>query len=415
MSDTPRASDEALSFRSLTKTYRLYDAPRDRLVEALTGRKRHSEVHALAGVSGSVARGTAVGLIGENGSGKSTLLKILAGTTEPTSGSVSRSGRITSILELGSSFHPEVTGRRNVVLQAALTGLSRPEVEAALPEIEAFAELGEFLDRPVKTYSSGMSMRLAFAVATAVLPDVVILDEALAVGDGHFQKKCVDRIFDLKSRGRTILFCSHAMYYVTTLCDRAIWLRAGQVAAEGPAPDVVLAYERHMAACEELPAAASAPPAAARTPGRFLDVRLVGADGRPRTAFRPGEPFTVELEFAADDPDRPFHVHVGVATRDQVNCFAADSNVDRVGPFRGRRRYALSVTLPSLPLAKGEFVVHAFLVDEKALAVYDTNTLLSFRVDTEEWKTGLFRAPFVWTDRSEAAAAGGPQAAGETR
>src|SRR5262249_19709314 len=155
--------------------------------------------------------------------------------------------RIASILELGSAFHPEDTGRRNVVLQAALTGLSKDEIAAALPEIEAFAELGDFFDRPVKTFSSGMVMRLAFAVATAVLPDVVLLDEALAVGDGRFQKKCVDRIFDLKASGRTIFFCSHAMYYVSTLCDEALWLRSGEVAAAGDAQAVVLDYERFLA------------------------------------------------------------------------------------------------------------------------------------------------------------------------
>ena len=192
----------------------MYAAPRDRLFEAITGRPRHAEVHALRSASGSIERGAVLGVIGENGSGKSTLFKILAGTTTATSGSVNIPGLIASILELCSAFHPDDTGRRNVILQAALAWLSREEVADALPEIEAFAELGDFFDRPVKTYSSGMQMRLAFSVATAVLPDVILLDEALAVGDGRFQKKCVDRIFELKASGKTIFFCSHAMYYV---------------------------------------------------------------------------------------------------------------------------------------------------------------------------------------------------------
>ena len=226
-------STPALAFQDLSKVYRVYPRPADRLIEAITGRPRHEPVYALRSVSGRLERGEVMGLIGENGSGKSTLLKILAGTTPPTTGEFTVPGRIASILELGASFHPEVTGRQNAVLQAALTGLSRSEIDAALPEIEAFAELGEFFERPVKTYSSGMSMRLAFAVATAVLPDVVILDEALAVGDARFQKKCIDRIFDLKSSGRTIFFCSHALYYISTFCDHALWLRDGLVAAEG--------------------------------------------------------------------------------------------------------------------------------------------------------------------------------------
>ncbi len=382
------ADGPGLSFRDVHKVYRLYGSPRDRLTELLTGRPRHAEVHALRGVSGRIGRGAVLGLIGENGSGKSTLLKILAGTTAATAGEVTVPGRVASILELGSAFHPEETGRRNVTLQAALAGLSREEVRSALPEIEAFAELGEFFDRPVKTYSSGMQMRLAFAVATAVIPDVVILDEALAVGDGHFQKKCVDRILGLKSSGRTIFFCSHAMYYVSTLCDEALWLRAGEVAGAGEAQKVVLDYERYLARKEESgerAAAADRP----RTHGRFLALKLVGSDGTPRVTFHPGEPWALEIEFRGDDPSRPLHLHVGVATRDQVNCFALDSRNDGVGPFVGQSRYRVRITLDALPLAKGEFVIHAYLADEKALAVYDTRTELSFHVESDRWRPGL--------------------------
>ncbi len=277
------------SFTNLSKVYRLYAAPRDRLVEALTGRARHAEVHALRGVSGSIEKGSVLGVIGENGSGKSTLFKILAGTTAATSGSVSLPGRIASILELGSAFHPDDTGRRNVILQAALAGLSRAEIDGALPAIEEFAELGAFFDRPVKTYSSGMQMRLAFSVATAVLPDVILLDEALAVGDGRFQKKCVDRIFELKAAGKTIFFCSHAMYFVTTLCDRALWLDAGRVAADGDAHSVVLAYERFLARKDAAaPQPAHAP---AETHGRITGLSLLGPDGRETDEFRPNEPW----------------------------------------------------------------------------------------------------------------------------
>jgi lipopolysaccharide transport system ATP-binding protein len=386
------------SFSNVSKVYRLYAAPRDRFLEALTGRPRHAEVHALSDVSGGIDRGAVLGVIGENGSGKSTLFKILAGTTAATSGTLNLPGRVASILELGTAFHPDDTGRRNVTLQAALAGLSREEVAEALPEIEAFAELGDFFDRPVKTYSSGMQMRLAFSVATAVLPDVILLDEALAVGDGRFQKKCVDRIFELKASGKTIFFCSHAMYYVSTLCDKALWLNAGAVAASGDAQSVVLEYEKFLASKERVAVAAGAPAPhpAATTHGRFLDVTVVGASGVPKTEFRPGEPWGVEMTFAPDVPSRPLHIHLAVSTRDNVVCFSADSRLDRFGPFTGQARYRVRLSLDALPLGKGEFVVYVYLGDEKGLALYDARSDRMFHVESETWRSGLMSVPAAW-------------------
>lgn len=394
--ETPRPA--AISFSELTKVYRLYATPRDRLVEILTGRPRHGEVAALRGVSAEVPRGSVVGIIGENGSGKSTLLKILAGTTSPTSGTSRVGGRVAAILELGSSFHPEVTGRRNAVLQAALSGLSSGEVEAAIPEIERFAELGDFFDRPVKTYSSGMSMRLAFAVATAVLPDIVILDEALAVGDARFQKKCVDRIWDLRTQGKTILFCSHALYYVSALCDRALWLRSGEIAGDGDAQKVVLEYEEYLARKDRDAAAPVPVPVSAETLGRFVSIRLLDGDGRDAAVFRPGDPWTLELSFQGDTPERPLHVHVAIITPDQVTCFVADSKVSGAGPFVGRARHTVRIGVDSLPLAKGEFIAVAFLGDEKGLALYDARSDVRFRVESDRWTSGFVVVPSRWSE-----------------
>jgi len=391
----PAMGADGLRFAGVSKVYRLYAAPRDRLLEVVTGKPRHAEVHALRNVSGGVAGGSVLGLIGENGSGKSTLFKILAGTTTATAGEIFVPGRVASVLELGSAFHPEESGRRNVMLQAAFSGLTRDEVRAALPEIEAFAELGEFFDRPVKTFSSGMQMRLAFAVATAVLPDVVILDEALAVGDGRFQKKCIDRILELKASGRTIFFCSHAMYYVSTICDEAIWLRAGEVAASGDARKVVLAYEKYLAGKEESRGPHAGPHGG--THARFLDVRVVGADGSPRAEFRPGEPWAVELSFAPDEPSRPLQIHLAVSTRDNVVCFSADSRLDGTGPFTGKERYRVRVGLDTLPLGKGEFVVYAYIGDENALALYDARSDQTFHVESPSWRSGLMAVPATWT------------------
>ncbi|MGH9365474.1 MAG: ABC transporter ATP-binding protein, partial [Thermoanaerobaculia bacterium] len=274
MSDVP---DIAIQADRVSKSYRLYDTAGDRLRELVFRRPRHREFKALSEVSFELPRGQALGLIGENGAGKSTLLKIVAGTTQPTSGAVSRRGVIASILELGMGFHPEFTGRENARMNAALLGLSGSEIRRRLPEIRDFAELGDFFDRPVRTYSSGMTLRLAFAVATHADADVLIVDEALAVGDGYFQKKSIDRITDFQKRGGTLLFCSHALYYVALLCQRALWLKNGQVAGAGNALTVVRSYEAFLQEKERRlvqTEGAGAPAAAAngRQPARFTDV-----------------------------------------------------------------------------------------------------------------------------------------------
>ena len=326
---------------------------------------------ALDDVSGGIDQGAVLGVIGENGSGKSTLFKILAGTTAATSGSVSLPGRVASILELGSAFHPEDTGRRNVILQAALSGLSREEVAAALPEIEAFAELGDFFDRPVKTYSSGMQMRLAFSVATAVLPDVILLDEALAVGDGRFQKKCVDRIFELKASGKTIFFCSHAMYYVSTLCDRALWLNAGRVEAAGDAQSVVLEYERFLAR-KDAARRPPRPPARgfARTRHRFRARRRRRARDRRISAERAvGRRVVVRRRRSRAAPADPSRA----SRRSTTSCASRPTRASTArGPSAGGTTYRVRIALEQLPLGKGEFVAYVFLGDEKALALCTT-------------------------------------------
>lgn len=236
----------ALQVSNLAKEYRLYDSPRDRLKALLTGKDYHRSHWALQGLSFALRKGQCLGVVGDNGAGKSTLLKILAGTVSPTSGHVRTSGRVTAILELGAGFHPEFSGRENIYFAGALIGLDRPSLEALEADIAAFSELGLALDRPVKTYSSGMVVRLAFALVTAVEPEVLIVDEALAVGDQHFQKKCIERIELFRQRGCTILFCSHSLYHIRHLCDESIWLKQGKVAAFGATEQVLSAYETHV-------------------------------------------------------------------------------------------------------------------------------------------------------------------------
>jgi lipopolysaccharide transport system ATP-binding protein len=243
----------ALRVDNVSKQYRTYARPGDRLKETLSrGRlRRHKEFWALRDVSFELEKGSTVGVIGQNGCGKSTLLQIVAGTLEPTHGSVSHDGRVAALLELGAGFDPEFTGVENVYMNASLLGLSRRETDRLFPSIERFAEIGEFLFQPVKTYSSGMYVRLAFAIAASVEPEILLVDEALAVGDAIFQHRCLRRIQELQERGTTVLFVSHDLAAVRALCSRAILLKAGSLVADGKPVDVLNRYQKIIMEREE--------------------------------------------------------------------------------------------------------------------------------------------------------------------
>lgn len=242
----------ALRVEGVSKQYRIYDRPSDRLKESLTrGRwSWHRDFWALKDINFEIEKGTTTGIVGPNGSGKSTLLQIVAGTLDPTHGNVLVSGRVAALLELGAGFNPEFTGTENISMNAALMGFSRREIAARLPEIERFAEIGEFINQPVKTYSSGMYVRLAFAIAVNVEPDILIVDEALSVGDTIFQHRCVRRIKEMQDSGVTVLFVSHEPTLVRALCSRAILLYKGEALADGPPVDVLNRYQRLIMARE---------------------------------------------------------------------------------------------------------------------------------------------------------------------
>ncbi len=241
--DAPHA---AISVRGISKCYGIYARPVDRLKQTLWRGKRsfYTEFWALRHISFEVRRGEAFGIIGRNGSGKSTLLQIIAGTLRPTEGEVEVRGRVAALLELGSGFNPEFSGRENVYLNGAILGLSRQQVDERFDAIAGFADIGEFIDQPIKTYSTGMIVRLAFAVQVQVEPDILIIDEALSVGDALFQKRCFQRIEELRNKGVTLLFCSHDQESVRTLTSRTLLLEAGQPRAIGNSAEVILEYRR---------------------------------------------------------------------------------------------------------------------------------------------------------------------------
>jgi lipopolysaccharide transport system ATP-binding protein len=398
--------DAAVLAEGLSKTYRIYDSAGERLRELIFRRPRHREFHALSDVSFTLPRGKALGLIGENGAGKSTLLKIVAGTTRATSGRIERFGTVASILELGMGFHPEFTGGENARMNAALLGLSAAEVRRRLPEIREFAELGDFFDRPVRTYSSGMALRLAFAVATHADAEILIVDEALAVGDGYFQKKSIDRITEFQRRGGTLLFCSHALYYVALLCEEALWLRNGRIAASGAALPVVRQYEVFLQEKERAlahdvtpeAARATAGPTDGRRPARLTEVLVHDGSGYPRAEFAAGETLAIDVEFETTDPSLAFHLRVGVDREDGVQAFAMDTRHEAWAPLTGRDRHRLRLVVPELPIAQGDFRVYVYLGDEKALHVHDLRILKpGFSVASSDYVVGLLRPRHVWT------------------
>ncbi len=382
----------------MSKHYDMYRRPMDRVIEILTRRPRHVVFPALEGVSFEVERGETVGIVGQNGAGKSTLHKILPGVARPSSGALKTDGTIASILELGTGFHPEFSGRDNAALNAAILGLTQNEIRERLPQILEFSELGSFVDRPVKTYSSGMYMRLAFSVAVNVDPDILVIDEALAVGDGHFQKKCIDKIREFQEAGKTILFCSHSLYYLRSTCRRALWLDRGKVMRYGPAIDVVHEYEAFLRERDKQLPAQETPANPERTPVRIRDVAVVDRNGRPRDLFARGEEIHVRMRIESDSPSQPVHVIVGVhRAADDMQCFAVGTHADGMPPLSGRTEYEVTARLLDVPLLRGDYDILSFAGDEHAMTVFDRRDLRpGFSMTGDRYEIGMIAVDHRW-------------------
>lgn len=301
----------AIRVERLSKQFKLHTERRNSLKERVVrGRSRSDGMfRALDDVSFDVPRGTTFGLIGHNGSGKSTLLKILAGVYRPTSGGVLVDGRVSALLELGAGFHGELTGRENIYLNGSILGLSRKQIAGAIDEIIEFSGLGDFIDSPVKIYSSGMYVRLGFAIAVTLEPEILIVDEIIAVGDEEFQRKCFDHLFRLRNQGTTIVLVTHSMGLAAELCDSAVWLDHGVVRAVGPAPEVIDQYLTEVNQAEARAGDHADEPvtglATSRTGSgevRVTGVDLLGADGEVLPVVVTGEPLTVRVHFTTTAP-----------------------------------------------------------------------------------------------------------------
>ncbi|MGZ5381813.1 MAG: ABC transporter ATP-binding protein [Thermoanaerobaculia bacterium] len=441
----------AVTAEGLSKSYRKWGRTRafGTLKSALLGRSLAAAlapsevVAALSDVSFTVARGETFGVVGPNGCGKSTLLKLVAGIFKPTSGRIAVDGKVSALIELGAGFHPEISGRENVVINGVMLGLTRREIEQKLPEIIAFSGLEDFIDEPVKTYSSGMYVRLGFAVAVHVDPDILVVDEVLAVGDEAFAHRCLDTIAEFSRRGKTIFFVSHSLVLVEELCDRVLYLESGRVKALGDPRETLAKYRMDVAAGEgarlatehrrdqeilqahspyeekqPLPDASrkqdlelrpEEPPEQKirlgpdeklrRWGNRDVSItgcRLLDASGAERYAFRSGESLTVEIAVAPRVPTADFVFGIGIFTLDEVCVHGTNTEIDGLQPKRLDGPATVCVTLPRLDLGTGTYLLDVAVHSLRETPYDYWRGACRFQVDSPDRDVGLYRPERRW-------------------
>ena len=400
------AAEALVRLAGVTKDYPKVSTGGDRLRTLAALLFRRDEVphfRALDRVDLEVRRGESLGVVGENGAGKSTLLKIIAGVVRPSAGTVAVNARVGALLELGSGFHPEYTGRENIHLSSALMGLGRREVRDKIGAIIEFADIGPHIDEPIKHYSSGMVVRLGFAVATAMRPEVLITDEVLAVGDESFQKKCIAGMERYLAGGGTLLLCSHSMYHVQTLCPRAVWIHHGQVRQQGASFEVTqeyLAYHEAKNARE----AAAAPVAAGPYP-RIVAATIRDLQGERCETFRQGDALVLEGEAYSPD-DEPPVILFGIVRIDGTSIYGSHSNesgyrLPRLEPHR----FGFRVRFESLPLLPGKYKMRLHSLDPQGLRLFDTLEL-AFAVRGETRDYGVVSLRHRWGAEPQQAARG---------
>ncbi len=393
----------AIECHGVWKSYRIYHQRSHTLKEkVLSRRSRYDDFWALRGVDLEVQAGTTFGIIGANGSGKSTLMKSLARILAPNRGSLTVNGTVSPLLELGTGFHPELTGRENLFLGGSLLGQNRAHIQARFDDIVDFAGIGEFIDAPVKNYSSGMYARLAFALAINVDPEILLVDEVLSVGDESFQMRCYQRIAELRMEGRTIVMVSHNLDTIRSMCSHAVWLEHGTVQLAGESDAVAAGYlaEVHRDASQH---SGLAPSGSRHGTGRveITGVTFVDRNGVAQGAFRTNEPFTVRVQYRAKERTDDIACGIAVLSAQNLsylfghssNAAGLDLDLDGEG--------AIEFTLPSLPLMQGSYVVTVALEGVKQPGVFDMHdrrySFLVFENPTLSLQAGMVRVEGSWT------------------
>ncbi|GFO75458.1 lipopolysaccharide transport system ATP-binding protein [Bathymodiolus platifrons methanotrophic gill symbiont] len=401
----------ALIATDLSKAYRRYQKPIDSLKELVFRQQYHEQFWALKGASFRCEPGEILGVVGDNGAGKSSLLKLLAGTMQPTQGELIVNGRVSAILELGSGFHPDFTGLENIHLGCAMLGLNAGQIAAKVDEIIDFSELADFIKQPVKTYSSGMFVRLAFSVVTSVDPDILVVDEALSVGDQHFQKKSMDRMMTFKDQGKALVFCSHSLYHVKELCERAIWLDKGVIQAQGESGEVIDQYNDHVRMQNSVSVSKPGQTESIENADKSqLTAYLVEAtllngsmqDGDDLPIYQTGDCFRVKVmahkqaSLALDD------VHIGIIIKrnDGVQCFGVSTILDGVSIFTTDDENELGIVyeVPDLSLLSGLYSLEVWLIDATSAHVYDSmRSCCEFKVRQSGTEVGITYLEHQWS------------------
>ena len=390
--------DCAIEIDHVVKDYVIYRSPRERLISlinpALSSKDGIKKFRALDDISLKVRRGETMGIIGRNGAGKSTLLQVLCGTVNPTAGSVEIKGRFAALLELGAGFSPDFTGRENVYMNASLLGLSKEEIDDRLDSIRAFADIGDFFDRPVKTYSSGMYVRLAFAVAIHTEPDVLIIDEALSVGDIRFQMKCLSRIEALRSRGATILFVSHSLEQIKRFCQTAIWMEGGRVKLHGEASFVADSFRNHEIGLDaQLVDAEKTHTVESASLPAFIETVSISPE-----FMGPFEPFTVDITYCIQDQTvEGFLLGVAIKSPDGQHIFGPNTYLEKVAIPGIKGSHRVSYHIPSMPLLSGEYRIDVGLFTDKGIICLDYRSDVSrLTIASPYFSEGIVYIPHEW-------------------
>ena len=395
----------AISAEHLTKKYELFSKPAARIKEFLTlGRKKyHRDLWALRDITFQIKKGSTFGIIGANAAGKSTLLKLLTGTSLPSSGSLSVQGQVSALLELGAGFHPEFSGRDNIYMNGALMGLNREEIRTKFHSIVQFAELTEFIDRPRNNYAAGMYVRLGFAIATSINPDILIIDEVLAVGDQYFQQKCLKRFTDFKKQGKTIILVSHDMDLVKNICDEAIWLDDGLIKARGLTTEVVNRYLNFMRGrvgdyLRKLQEGMLYQDIRQGTGEiRISKVRLLDSVGKEKYIFETGEDMVARIDFETEHKIGCATFASSIYRNDGVFCCGPNTLYDNVcrKPIDGPG--TITVTYKRLPLLTGLYSIWVAIFDENMVITYDScDRICDFEVRTPFPSEGLCFIEHKW-------------------